>query len=125
MNKNWLEWTVFGVSAALILAMASWLVYDWRTPKTDRPLLRIELGEPISDGDVHSVPVTMRNEGDVTAESVTVLVTLTARGGKEEQAELQVPFIPRRSVRNGWVHFHSDPTAAVSLAPRVSGYEVP
>ncbi|HEV3470621.1 MAG TPA: hypothetical protein VG148_14960 [Pyrinomonadaceae bacterium] len=125
VEKNWLEWAVFGVGLVLVAGTLSYLVYDGATSTEAPPAVEVRLGEPRPTGRDFIVPVTLFNHGDQTAEGVTVEVTLEgAAGGEPERGELTVAFLPRRATREGWVSFRTDPRAG-RLTPRVLGYEKP
>ncbi len=125
VEKNWLEWVVFGVGLALVASTLGFLVYDGATGGGAPPAVEVTLGEPRPTGHNFIVPVTVTNHGGQTAEGVTVEVTLEGAGGGEpERGELTVAFLPRRATREGWVAFRTDPRAG-RLTPRVLGYEKP
>ena len=45
-QKNWLEWTVFAVSAALIVCAAALLAYEGITLERTPPQLEVRVGAP-------------------------------------------------------------------------------
>ncbi len=124
LEKNPLEWTVFFVGLAVILATVGFLVWDAVTARGAAPDLQVQLGasEPGSGG--FTVPVTVRNQGDETAEGVLVEVTLDLPGAPPERAEVEMAFVPRRSRREAWVTFRHDPRQG-RLTGRTVGYEKP
>lgn len=123
-DKNWLEWLVFFVSLAIVVATIGYLVAAMRRTSERPPDLRVFVGQPVAGNAGHRVPVVVRNEGDITAEQVHVEVTL--RNGTEEiaRAELVLAFVPHRSQREGWVVFQRDPRCC-AVEGRAVGYEVP
>ena len=124
VEKNWLEWTVFGLSLVLVLVVLGYLVY-WEATSTERPPnIRIELGDPERRGEHFYVPVTLHNEGDETAEGVHVVVTLT-KGDTTEEGEFEIPFLPHHSRREGAVAFKTNPVESDELTARVAGYQKP
>ena len=125
VEKNWLEWVVFGVGLLLVAGTLGFLVYDGATSAGDAPpALKVELGTPEQKGEHFIVPVTVTNEGGQTAEGVAVEVTLERDGAEGERGEFGVAFLPRGGKREGFVTFRTDPRAA-RLVPRVLGYEKP
>jgi uncharacterized protein (TIGR02588 family) len=124
VDKNSLEWAVFAVSLAALLATVGFLVWDAATADSSSPDLRVELGPPEPRSGGFAVPVTVRNLGDETAEGVRVEVTLELPGAPPEKAEIDMAFVPRRSRREGWVTFHRDPRQG-RLDGRAVGYEKP
>lgn len=126
VEKNWLEWMVFGVSLALVAGVFGFLVYDAVKLEKTAPDLEVRLGAPVARAQEFVVPVAVTNRGDQTAEGVQIEVTLEsgADGGEPERGQFGIAFIPRRATREGWVVFRTDPRGA-RLTPRVLGYEKP
>lgn len=124
VEKNRLEWAVFAVGLVLVLGTIGALVWDGIRASDEPPDLIVELGAPERRGQGWAVPVTMHNRGGQTAEGVRVEVALELSGGRRETAELEFPFLPRASQREGWVHFLHPPGAG-RLTGRVAGYEEP
>lgn len=125
VEKNWLEWAVFGVGLLLVAATLSYLVYDGATAADAPPDVEVKLGEPRPGGVGFLVPVTVYNRGGQTAEGVSVEVVLEAAGTPEpERSEFTVAFLPRQGTRKGWVSFRADPRAG-KLTARAHGYEQP
>jgi uncharacterized protein (TIGR02588 family) len=122
VEKNWLEWCVFGASLALVLGVLGFLAYDGARTGGAPPRIEIELREPSAHAQGFLVPVVVSNRGDTTAGDVHIEVVL--EGGAAERAELRVAFLPRRSTREGFVTFHTDPRSG-RLRARVLGYEKP
>jgi uncharacterized protein (TIGR02588 family) len=116
-EKNWLEWVVFAVSAVLVACVIGQLSFDAIGVDGEPPRLEIELGEPREQGGAYAVEVTIRNDGDNTAEAVRVEVI---SGG--ERGELEFEFLPRHSFKRGWVTFTKPP---VGMQARVLGYKAP
>jgi uncharacterized protein (TIGR02588 family) len=127
VEKNWLEWIVFGVGLALVASTLSYLIYDGATAPDTPPdievKVRVEGTRQGAQGFL--VPVTVSNRGGRTAEGVLVEVVLEAGAAKEpERAELTLAFLPRGGTREGWVTFRADPRAG-ALTARALGYEEP
>jgi len=125
VEKNWLEWVVFGVGLVLVVSTLAYLVYDGATSADAPPDIEVRLGEPQRGGPGFLVPVTVVNRGGETAGGVTVEVVLEGAGSPEpERGEFTLAFLPRRSTREGWVSFRSDPRTG-KLTARALGYEKP
>jgi uncharacterized protein (TIGR02588 family) len=125
VQKNWLEWVVFGVGTLLVAGTLGFLVYDGATSGGDAPpALTVVTGTPEQKGEQFIVPVTVRNDGGQTAGGVTIEVTLERDGAEPERGEFAVAFLPRDGKREGFVTFRTDPRTA-RLVPRVLGYEKP
>ncbi len=125
VEKNWLEWTVFGVGLVLVVSTLAYLVYDGATAADTPPDVEARLGEPRPGGAGFLVPVTVSNRGGRTAEGVTVEVVLEAPGAAQpERGEFTLAFLPRGGTREGWVAFRTDPRAG-RLNARAIGYQEP
>ena len=70
------------------------------------------------------MPVVVRNRGQQTAEGAHVEVVLELPGGQKEEAQFDVPYVPRGSRCRGWAHF-DHPPATGRLSGRVTGYQEP
>jgi uncharacterized protein (TIGR02588 family) len=126
LQKNWVEWSVFAVGLVLVVSVLAYLAYEGATMGNDPPIIEVRLGTPEQRTHNFIVPVTVLNNGDETAEGITIEVTLenAASGGEPVRGELTIAFLPRRATREGWVTFQQDPRAA-RLTARVLGYEKP
>lgn len=127
VEKNWVEWLVFGVGLVLVASALAYLIYDGATAG-DKPAdveVMVRPGEARAGAHGFRVPVTVINHGDRTAEGVVVEVTLEGGGAAEpERGEFTLAFLPRRGRREGWVTFRADPRAG-RLTARALGYEEP
>jgi uncharacterized protein (TIGR02588 family) len=123
VEKNWLEWVVFGVSLALTASVLGYLVYEGVHMGAAPPDIALRLGTPERRGEGFVVPVAATNRGDETAEGIHIEVMLET-GGAGERGEFTIAFLPRRATRKGWVAFRTDPRSG-QLTPRVLGYEKP
>ena len=117
LEKNALEWTVFGLGLLLLMAMLGYLVREAVTTGSRPPELVVHLGAPRALGEGFQVPVTVANRGDKVAEDVSVTITLAAKAEREE-AVLNIAFLPHQSRREGWVTFRGDPrTGDLQVGP--------
>jgi uncharacterized protein (TIGR02588 family) len=87
------------------------------------PDIQVVTGTPEARTGYFAVPLEVTNKGDQTAEGVHIEVVLRS-GGKEERADLEIAFLPRRGAREAWVTFKTDPRQG-TLEARVLGYEKP
>lgn len=122
--KHPLEWIVFAVSLVLVAGTVGFLAWDGIRGEKSAADLSVELGRPEPRGGAWAVPVTLRNRGDETAEGVKVEVLLEAPGAPPETADFEAAFVPRRSKREGWVTFRTDPSRG-RLSGRAVGWETP
>lgn len=124
LDKNGLEWVVFGFSSLLVLGTLAFLVRDASKARTP-PDVIVELGESVSGAAGHRVPLEIINRGGETAEDVHVEVMMESGAGEKETASVAIEFLPRGSSRKAWVMFKEDPRAAKKIEGRAVGYEVP
>lgn len=123
-KKNWLEWSVFAISLCIVLASLGYLIVSAVSGNDTPPDVRIFAGTPSESAGVHRVPLLIRNAGTSTAESVRIEVLLLRGDDVVERAELDLPFVPRKSEREGWVTFRQDPRCCAVVTRAVS-YESP
>ncbi len=125
LQKNWVEWTVFAVGLLLVVSVIAYLAYDAATLTDAPPSIEVRTGQPIERPHNFIIPVSLTNHGDQTAEGVLVEVSLESGGVETERGEFTIAFLPRRSTREGWVAFQTDPRTAGQIKARVMGYEKP
>jgi uncharacterized protein (TIGR02588 family) len=123
-QKNWLEWTVFGVGLVLVLTTLGYLVRESLVGQSGPPEVIVQLGTPRASAGGYLVPIEVSNVGNDTAEDVRIPVLLDLPDGAREEAELDVAFLPRGSVRDGWVSFRNDPSRG-SLSVGAIAFEAP
>ena len=123
-QKNRLEWTVFTAGLVLVLATLGFLVRESIVGDEGPPEVVARVGEPRPSVSGHLVPVEVSNIGRTTAEDVLVPILLDLPGGRREEAELNIAFLPRGSKRNGWVSFRGDPRQG-TLTLGAIAFEVP
>lgn len=124
LNKNWLEWIVFGASLLLVAGTLGYLIYTAATLGDTPPRVEATTGTIELAAQSFLVPVTVTNQGDQPAAGVHVAVILERDGAEVERSEFDIPFLPRHSRREGWVTFATDPRTA-QIRPRILGYEKP
>lgn len=124
-RKNWLEWTVLGISFPLVVLTLGFLTYEAITRQDAPPRIEVRLGAPTAQGARFVVPVTATNEGDLTAKNVRIEVISEKGGATEERDEFEFDFLPRHATRQAWVLFQTDPRQAERLRARVLSYERP
>ena len=124
-KKNWLEWTVFSFSLLLVLSILAYLGYQVYTQKPTDPEIYVEGNPDPTDHTPNRYHVTIRNKGGTTAEEVKVEIVLHKGGTELDKAELEIPFAPRESKREGWVVFSENVSEADSIAARVVSYKKP
>ena len=123
MKKNTLEWTVFGVSLALIVAVVAVLLHQQFTGEGRPPSFVVTAGNAVETAGGYALPVDVRNEGDTSAEDVRLQATFESAAGTET-GEALLPYVPYRSHRRAWITFSRDPRAG-RVTVRVLGYREP
>ena len=122
-GKNALEWVVFGMSSALVVAMIGVLILTAIRWEGRPPELAATLGEPeLKDGAV-TVVVEVINRGDIAASDVEIVAVRSA-GGEEQSASVVLDFVPRHGIRRGQVSF-PDVTEAGSFKVAGIGFAEP
>ncbi|WP_242927224.1 hypothetical protein [Pontibacter vulgaris] len=124
-SKNLLEWVVFYVSLLLVIVILGYLGYKAFTFVSSPPDLTAVYKHDPSKYAPYRYHVLVKNQGGETAEEVNVELVLEKAGEELEVAELQIPFSPRASEREGWVNFKTDPATADTLTARVISYKKP
>lgn len=123
VTKNGLEWTVFGLSLAMVLLTFSVLGYQIATLSDSPAEIEVKAGRPIATERGFLLPVTAVNLGDRSAEGVLVEV-LIMRGQDTEVGEFTIPLLPRGASQTGWVPLQLDPSNA-RVQARVAGFQQP
>ena len=123
LGKNWLEWSVFGVSSVFLLVLMGFLGWSaWNhTGAPAHIVTRME--EPSKVGKTWQVRVEVENRGDHASEGVEIEVEWKA--GKQT-AHFTLPYAPRAGKRSGCAIFQvlgQEVLAVSDLEARVVGYE--
>lgn len=124
-RKNWFEWVVFGVGLLLVLSIIGYLIYQTYHRKHASPDLVAENFPDPSEYAPYRYRVVLHNKGGETAEQVKLVVEAQARGEAIETADIDFPFAPQESKREGWVNFDKDPKQADTVVVKVVSYKRP
>ncbi len=122
-KKNPLEWSIFGLSLAILAGVLGILVHQALTVGNEPARLVLELGTPLADNDPIRIPIRVTNEGDHPAIDVQIEVRGNV-GGETLRSEVAFDYVSARSTRSGWVGFPGG-TIPSALRPRVIGYTDP
>ena len=118
------EWIVAISSAALVLALLGFLVYEGvRSPRTP-PNVTVEVDSIQKAGPGYLVLFRARNGGRTTAAEVLVEGELEADSGKVERSETTIDYVPARGEQRGGLYFSRDPQRS-RLRLRAHGYRDP
>jgi len=122
-KKNWLEWSVFGVSCLLVLATTGFLAKEAWFQEEGPPKIEVTLGEVIRNSDGVDVPVTVTNHGNEVASDLQIEVQAQSEG-ESKTATFTIPYLPKRATRQGSVSF-KETEPVLHLSSRVAGYSRP
>ena len=118
------EWIVAFASAALVLGVLGFLIYDGvRSPRTP-PDITIEVDSIQAAGPGYLVLFRARNLGRTTAAEVLVEGELEADTGRVETAETTIDYVPAEGQQSGGLYFRQDPRR-LRLRLRAHGYREP
>jgi uncharacterized protein (TIGR02588 family) len=118
------EWIVAIASAALVLGVLGFLIYDGvRSPRTP-PDVTIEVDSIKTTGQGYLVLFRARNLGRTTAAEVLVEGELEADTGKVETSETTIDYVPAEGEERGGLYFRQDPRR-LRLKLRAHGYREP
>lgn len=115
------EWVTLGISLTIMLALVGLITYEY-FGRGNRPAVievRPQLDELRQEAGAYYLPVEVTNEGDQTAASVWVELTLVAPDNGQESARLHVEFLAGGATEEGVVVFRQNP-AEGRLEDRVS-----
>lgn len=124
-KKNWLEWTVFGVGLGLVLGVMGYLTFKTATYTSGPPALFVECFPEPGKYEPQRYHVILHNQGNETAESITVELSLHNNGKETDKAELVFDYCPKESSREGWMSFSTRPTQADTIRTRIVSYNRP
>jgi uncharacterized protein (TIGR02588 family) len=122
--SNRLEWTLGIGSFIIVFALIGTVLFSAVTETSAFPDLRVETGDPVQTGDIFVVPVTVHNEGDVTAADVQVSAELSQSGDIVDEAEMQLRYVPAHSQSDGGLVFRINPSTG-DLTVDIRGYRKP
>ena len=103
-TKNFLEWTVFGLSGIIVLGVLGSLTHAALRVDGSPALLRAVVDMPTQENGWIRVPVRVTNVGQGVATNVQVQVT-AGSGENQREGGFTIDFIPRNGMRKGSVVF--------------------
>lgn len=122
-SKNLLEWTVFAISAVLVLAVLGYLLKSALEVEIGPAKLAVMTGPPVAENGRTRIPVTVSNDGRRVAANVEVQIAVDSGEGKQ-QAGFTLDFVPRGGSRQGAVSFKGTDLTGTPEC-EVLGYEEP
>lgn len=124
-EKNLLEWAVFTVSLLMIVGILGYLIYQVAIHEDGSPDLIVTYRPDPTPHAPHRYFLSIKNDGQETAEEVQVEMVLERDGEPLEVSALTLPYLPKESGRDGWIVFSKDPAAADTVYARVISYKKP
>jgi uncharacterized protein (TIGR02588 family) len=123
-NTSTTEWIVAALSAALVLGVVGFLVYDGvRSPATP-PDVTVEIDSIQPAGPGYLVLFRAVNRGRSSAAEVMVEGELEADTGRVETSETTIDYVPAGGQHPGGLFFTRDPRR-LRLKLRAHGYREP
>lgn len=119
-----LEWAIAALSAAMVLLLAGFLLYDALTRIDSPPDLSVRQDSVVARSAGHLAAVTVANDGGRTAASVHVRGELMLGDSVLETSDATIDYVPVGARRNAGLQFERDP-AGHTTRIRVIGYEEP
>ena len=122
-KRNIVEWAVLVISVVSIGVLVGALVLTGLNENTPAdPQVELKLDEARMGQLGWTLPATVRNEGDMTAEAVVIEATATV-DGEEESSEIEIAFLPAGSEEDVVFAFSAEPESEVTV--RLVGYQLP
>lgn len=125
IEKNKLEWFVFGCSMVLVLFIVGYLVYQGFQPNIATPQLSLKSKPDPTKNDKYRWHITVSNSGSETAEDVRVEAISLQANATQEKSELMISFVPKGSSREGWIIFSQPPACDTCMQVRITSYKRP
>lgn len=104
LEKNWLEWLVFGISVGLVTGIIGYLLYLEFMPSSKEFDYEVGFKEAKNINGRYLVPVNIKNKSNQSVQDVALEIT---SGG--EKADLHLDYLPRHSHRDSTVFFKEKP----------------
>jgi uncharacterized protein (TIGR02588 family) len=105
------EWVTLGVSAAIVLALAGLVLFQWLAQGTEPPEIRVEpnMEQVRQVGDLYYLPIRVTNSGEKAVEVVEVETELSVEGEAPETVGFTVQFLAGRESDEFTVVLSNDP----------------
>jgi uncharacterized protein (TIGR02588 family) len=120
LEKNWLEWSVLGISLLLVVGIVGYLLFLEFTPANKAFRYEISFEKPEEINGRYLVPLRIDNNSNKSVQDVSV--EISSGGNKSETADLQLDYLPRHSYRDATVIFDKKPT---QLEGHINSFNIP
>lgn len=124
-HKNIVEWIVFVLSLTAVVSLLGLFTFRAFTHDSGPAEIVLEYREAPAARAPFRYHVSIENVGGQTAEKVLIELTLQTDGKVVDRAQLEIPYVPKTSKREGWIHFSTDPASADKISARVVSYHAP
>lgn len=124
MNRNWLEWTILAVSAAIVVVLVGYLVTTGLSSSGPALIQAAVVPEEATDGPDGGwlVPLVVRNAGGTAAVSIVIEGSATI-DGVDEASQVTIDLLAADSEVVLVLGYSARPDDEVSV--RVVGFETP
>jgi uncharacterized protein (TIGR02588 family) len=119
------EWVSFGISTAILLAVAGLILFWWLTAPKGPPIIRISpAGDIRQVEEQFYVPFEVKNTGGSAADAIQARAELRINGQVVEQATQSFSFLSRGETEKGAFVFTQDPREG-KLTMSITSYKQP
>lgn len=118
------EWVAAGLGLALTIGVVGFSLWEGITAGSSVPAIAIEAEPPVAVAGGYLVAVTLRNDSDATASSISIRGELEREGRTVETRRAMFDYAPGKGEVRGGLVFQNDPAAHV-LRLSVEGYQEP
>ncbi|MGI8933388.1 TIGR02588 family protein [Leptolyngbya sp. BC1307] len=119
------EWVTLSLSALVLTAIISLVLYDWQISRSLPPAFQVEMAKTtrLTEGHYY-VPFTLHNTGGRIARTVQVVAKLHLPDNSDETGEQQFDFLSGNERKRGEFVFEHNPQAG-ELVIRVASFGLP
>lgn len=116
------EWLTFGISAALVLALAGHLAWRLREPVDDVAFAHVVLrrADVREDGGRFALPIEIENPSRRAMRDVLIRVRRPGPENTRESVDVLVDYLGQRSSQTIYVYSSADPRAGAVDAEAIS-----
>lgn len=120
-RRNHVEWTILVVSLAAVAGIVGFLIVDGMTDagRPPSPLVALHPERAYTVPTGWLLPATASNNGDQSAQAVTLLATATVNGETEE-AQVSIDYLPAGTEAEVTFGFSAEPDGDVLV--RITGF---
>lgn len=120
-RRNRVEWAILFVSSLAVIVVLGLLIYEGLTDmgRPPAPIVKLQPDKAYLTSTGWVLPAMAHNDGDRSAQEVTLLATAIVNG-KEEEAEVTIGYLPAGTDVELAFGFSGKPDGEVSV--RVTGF---